>query len=225
MEWRNKKPQLEPVFDFFRRFLFRKLWFIKSFSFLSVFKAARLGRRMWYRWNGAGKEEVTCWSSISCAECVAYSFALGFNLETLSSIPEFSSLLSLFGLIWISIDLGVFSFSTNSILISAQDGGKLFSNFDKHVSQQISSFFASSAFCHTFGPSLRCRHQEWSFIFSSTAVLTNPIGYFTSLLRHPLECLSPDFAQLRLDFAGTFAVITLEIDQSSIWSILQSDFS
>lgn len=60
---------------------------------------------MWYRWNGARKEEVTCWSSISCAECVAYSFALGFNLETLSSIPEFSSLRSLFWLIWISFDI------------------------------------------------------------------------------------------------------------------------
>lgn len=125
VEWRNKKPQLEPVFDFFRRFLFRKLWFIKSFSFLSVFKAARLGWRMWYRWNGAREEEVTCWSSISCAECVAYSFALGFNLETLRSIPEFSSLLSLFGLIWISFDFVVFSFSTKSIFF-AQDGGKLF---------------------------------------------------------------------------------------------------
>lgn len=69
--------------------------------------------------------------------------------------------------------------------------------------------FASSAFCHTFSPSLRCRHQEWSFIFSSTAVLMlNPIGHFTSLLRHPVECLSPD--------CSTFSSIFWELSPKSL---------
>lgn len=184
---------------------------------------------MWYRWNGARKEEVTCWSSISCAECVAYSFALGFNLETLCSIPEFSSLLSLFGLIWISFDFVVVFFFHQFDSFLHKTAENYFSNFNKHVSKQISSLFR--LFC--FLPHIQSLTQMSSsrmviyFLLNGRSYVAeaNPIGYFTSLLRHPLDCLSPDFAGLRLDFLGTFTEITLEIGQSSTWSLFQSEFS
>lgn len=103
-----------------------------------------------------------------------------------------------------------------------------FSNFNKHVSKQISSLFR--LFC--FLPHIQSLTQMSSSRMVIYFLLNGRSGrgksywiFFTSLLRHPLESLSPDFAKLRSKFRATFAVITLEIDQSSTWSIFQIDFS
>lgn len=171
-------------------------------------------KRTRYRWNENIYKNFTCWSTrdISTGEknirwmslvLATLLQASWFNLENSFFLCGIYSLLSLFLLIWI---FQLF-FPSELFFLQKMLEINLTISINTFVIFQFFSYipFLPHIRVSSLSLRLRCRHQEWSFLFFNVLFLLRRCLLADRLLSHPLKCRNPGFVIFPL---GIFRTLT-----------------